>query len=187
MIVLLWVMSVVLCEKDLYKVLGVKRSASQNEIKRAYRKLTVKYHPDKNPGNKEAAAKFAEIAEANEVLSDAKKRRKYDMGGMDAVNKPEGHGNPFGDIFSSFFGGGDHDGEKRGQDLRLKIRVTLEDLYNGREIEFLYTRNVMCSNCRGSGADSHEDIKVCNQCQGKGVVIKEMQVGPGFVQRFQTQ
>lgn len=128
----------VLSDKDLYKVLGIKRNAQLNEIKKAYRQLTIKYHPDKNKGDPNASQKFAEINEAYEVLSDPKKRRKYDRGGMEAVNRPEQEGgfDPFGDIFSMFGGGGhQHGGERRDADLKVKLRVTLEDLYKGREIE----------------------------------------------------
>ena len=125
-----------LCEKDLYKVLGVKRNAQTNEIKKAYRSLTIKYHPDKNKGDPEASNKFAEINEAYEILNDPKKRRKYDRGGIEAANRQEQEGgfDPFGDMFGGMFGGG-HGGEKRDSDLRVKLRVTLEDLYKGREVE----------------------------------------------------
>jgi DnaJ-related protein SCJ1 len=122
-------------EKDLYKVLGVKRSASQDEIKKKYRELTRKYHPDKNRNDPNASQKFTEVAEAYEVLSDEKKRRKYDRGGMDAVNNQQNEGNfdPF-DVFS-MFNGGHRGGERRDKDIRVKLRVTLKDLYIGREYE----------------------------------------------------
>lgn len=124
----------VLCDKDLYKVLGLPRNASQNDIKKKYRELTKKYHPDKNKGSKEASAKFAEVAEAYEILSDPSKRRKYDRGGMDAVNNENQPGNfdPF-DIFGMFGGGGRR--ENRDPDLRIKIRASLKDLYLGKEHE----------------------------------------------------
>jgi len=126
----------ILCDKDLYKVLEIPRSASQNDIKKKYRELTRKYHPDRNQGNKKASQKFTEVAEAYEILSDAKKRRLYDRGGMDAV-KNDGQMqesfDPF-DMFGGMFGGGQK-GERRDHDLRLKIRVTLKDLYIGKEYE----------------------------------------------------
>ena len=127
----------IICEKDLYKTLEVERNASQNEIKKKYRELTKKYHPDKNQGNPETSSKFAEVAEAYEVLSDTKKRRKYDRGGMDAV-KNSNQGDSF-DPFSIFdmFGGGrrGESRENRDADTRIKIRVTLKDLYLGKEYE----------------------------------------------------
>jgi DnaJ-related protein SCJ1 len=130
----------ILCEKDLYKVLGIDRSASQNEIKKKYRELTKKYHPDKNQGNPEASAKFAEVAEAYEILNDQQKRRKYDRGGMDAIkNSHEGEGfDPF-DIFGGMFGGGQR-GERRDSDTRIKMKVSLKDLYLGKEYEVLFTK-----------------------------------------------
>jgi DnaJ-related protein SCJ1 len=138
---LLIIISNVICDKDLYKILEVQRNASANEIKRKYRELTKIHHPDKNKGNKEASAKFSEIAEAYEILSDPKKRRKYDRGGMEAVNNENQAQNfdPF-DIFGNFFGGGgQRGGEKRDNDLKVKIRASLKDLYLGREHEVKYS------------------------------------------------
>jgi len=179
----------ILCEKDLYKVLGVPRGATSNEIKHKYRQLSRKYHPDKNK-SPEAADMYKEINEAYEVLSDNKKRRLYDRGGMEAVNR-EGQmenagGDPF-DIFSDFFGHRGHhrQRENREPDLRIKLRVSLKDLYEGHEYEFTYTRNTMCPNCRGSGADSYEDVEVCDKCGGKGIIVETKRLGPGFIQQFQ--
>jgi DnaJ-related protein SCJ1 len=127
----------ILCDKDLYKIMGLPRNASQNDIKKKYRELTRLYHPDKNKGDKEASAKFAEVAEANEILSDPNKRRKYDRGGMQAVNNENQGGNfdPF-DIFGGMFGGqGGRRGENRDADLKIKIRASLKDLYIGKEYE----------------------------------------------------
>jgi len=129
----------ILSEKDLYKVLEVSRSASQSDIKKKYRELTRKYHPDRNQGSKEASDKFSEVAESYEVLSDPKKRRLYDRGGMDAVKNDgqmqEGGFDPF-DMFGGMFGGGgQRGGERRDQDLRIKLRVTLKDLYLGKEYD----------------------------------------------------
>lgn len=128
--------TLILCEKDLYKVLEIARSASQSDIKKKYRELTRKYHPDKNQGSKEASEKFSQVAEAYEVLSDPKKRRLYDRGGMDAVKNDgqmQEHVDPF-DMFGGIFGGGQR-GERRDHDLRIKLRVSLKDLYLGKELE----------------------------------------------------
>lgn len=137
---LLWVLTInidILCaDKDLYKVLNLPRNASQNEIKKRYREYTKLYHPDKNQQNKkEATDKFAEVAEAYEILSDEKKRRKYDRGGMDAVNVQ--NQNQGFDPFNVFgmFGGQKQGGEKREDDVRIKLRTSLKDLYLGREYE----------------------------------------------------
>jgi len=133
---LIFLIQLIQCDKDLYKVLELQRNASQNDIKRKYREMTRKYHPDKNQGNRQASAKFAEVAEAYEILSDPKKRRKYDRGGMDAVNnenQQQGF-DPF-DVFGMFNGGHGQRGENRDNDVRIKIRASLKDLYLGREYE----------------------------------------------------
>ena len=180
------------CEKDLYKILGVKRDATANDIKHKYRQLSKIYHPDKNK-SKEAEEKYKEINEAYEVLHDNKKRRLYDRGGMDAVNRAqqgdEGGMDPF-DIFSQFFGGGGggkRRRENRSDDVRVKVRTTLKDLYMGKEYEFTYTRTAMCPHCRGSGADSYEDVETCNKCNGQGVIMETKRIGPGFIQQFQRE
>jgi len=133
---LIFIINKILCEKDLYKILSLPRNASTGDIKKKYRELSKIYHPDKNQGNKDASTKFAEVAEAYEILSDPKKRRKYDRGGMDAVNSENQPQNfdPF-DVFGNFFDGGGRKGEQRDNDLRVKIRVSLKDLYLGKEYE----------------------------------------------------
>lgn len=176
-------------EKDLYKILGVKRDATANEIKHKYRQLSRKYHPDKNK-SKDASAKYVDINEAYEVLSDNKKRRLYDRGGLDLVNKnsqmDQQGGDPF-DIFGSFFGGGQRrQRDNRDEDIRIKVRATLNDLYLGKEFEFIYTRNTICPHCRGSGANSTEDVTTCDKCKGQGMIIERKQIGPGFIQQFQS-
>ena len=185
-ILFLSILKTFISEKDLYKILGVKRDATQNEIKHKYRQLSRQYHPDKNR-SPEAADKYKEINEAYEILSDNKKRRLYDRGGMEAVNRDgqmEGH-DPF-DIFDIFTGGRHRRQDRnRGEDLRVKVRASLKDLYIGREYEFTYTRNAMCPHCRGSGADSYEDVEKCDQCDGKGVYMETKRLGPGFIQQIQ--
>ena len=128
--------NLILCDKDLYKVLEISRSASQNDLKKKYRELTRKYHPDKNKGSKEAVDKFTEVAEAYEILSDAKKRRMYDRGGMDAVKNNGAMEQQFDqfDMFGGMFGG-QRGGERRDHDLKIKIRASLKDLYLGKEFE----------------------------------------------------
>jgi DnaJ-related protein SCJ1 len=129
----------ILCEKDLYKVFEIQRSASQIDIKKKYRELTRKFHPDRNQGNKEASEKFSEVAEAYEILSDPRKRRLYDRGGMDAVKNEGQMQESFdpSDMFGGMFGGGQR-GERRDNDLKIKLRVTLKDLYLGKEYEVIF-------------------------------------------------
>ena len=136
-------LQIILCEKDLYKVLEVKRSASQSEIKKKYREMTRKHHPDRNQDNKEKAKeKFAEIAEAYEILFDAKKRRLYDRGGMEAVKEDskmqeQGGFDPF-DMFGGGFGGQQQHQQRRDKDLKIRIRCTLKDLYLGKEFDVIF-------------------------------------------------
>jgi DnaJ-related protein SCJ1 len=135
----------VVCEKDLYKIMEVQRSASQNEIKKKYRELTKLYHPDKNRGDANASDKFAAVAEAYEILSDPKKRRLYDRGGMKAVaNEDQGDGgfDPF-DVFGMFGGRGQRGRERREDDLKIKLRVSLKDLYLGKEFEVFFIHNML--------------------------------------------
>eukprot|EP00164_Ancoracysta_twista_P006439 GFYU01008962.1.p1 GENE.GFYU01008962.1~~GFYU01008962.1.p1 ORF type:complete len:369 (-),score=105.31 GFYU01008962.1:200-1306(-) len=185
---------VVVAGADYYKTLGVDRNADESTIKRAYRKLSLKHHPDKNPGNEAAKQKFVEVAAAYEVLSDAEKRRIYDRHGEEGLKQHQqgggGGGDPF-DIFSQFgFGGGGRRGrsaEKRGPDVEVPLEVTLEDLYIGREIPALYRKQMVCSHCRGSGADNPDDVKKCPSCKGQGIKITTHHMGPGFVQQVQSQ
>lgn len=123
-------------ETDLYKIMGVKRNASQNEIKKKYRELSKKYHPDRNKGDAAATQLYTDLGEAYEILSDAKKRRKYDRGGMAAVKEEDHEHNPF-DIFG-MFGGGGRKGQRKDEDLRVNLRASLKDLYIGKEFEVKY-------------------------------------------------
>lgn len=171
-------------EKDLYKVLEITKRATKEEIKKAYRTLTRKYHPDRNPEYKE---KYTEINEAYEILSDQKKRRVYDTRGYQAAKSADSQGdNDDVDLISSFFGGGGRRMNKN-EDTRIKLKVSLKDLYNGKELSFKYTRNIICPHCRGTGADSDDDIKVCEKCQGQGVILERQQIAPGYIQQFQRQ
>lgn len=173
--------------RDFYKILGISKNATPKDIKKAYRKLSIKYHPDKNP-DPEAKEKYKEINEANEILSDPDKRRVYDRSGEEGIKQMAqqgGGGDPF-DPFSMFFGHRQQ-GEAQGPDINLLLRVTLNDVYIGKEIEIVYTKQAICPHCRGNGADSHEDLEQCDACGGTGMIIKKKQIAPGFVQQFQQQ
>ena len=178
-------------KRDYYEVLGVDRNASADEIKKAYRKLAIKYHPDKNPGDKEAEEKFKEAAEAYSILSDADKKAKYDQFGHAGVEGagPDfsgGFGNlndilndffngAFGGGFGSGFGGGFGGGRRqerlyKGRDIRVRARLTLEEIATGVEKEISIEKNVPCPDCGGRGAKNSSDIKICPACNGSGQV-----------------
>ena len=180
-------------KRDYYEVLGVQKGASAEEIKKAYRKLAVKYHPDKNPGNKEAEEKFKEAAEAYSVLSDADKKARYDQFGHAGVEGagPDfsgGFGNlndilndlfggAFGGGFGGFggFGGGFGGGQRqqrvhRGRDIRVRVKLTLEEIAKGVEKEISIEKSVPCPECGGRGAKNSSDIKTCPACNGSGQV-----------------
>lgn len=158
--------------KDYYKILGVDNNASKDEIKKAYRKLSMKYHPDRQGGKseaeqKEAEEKFKEIAEAYSVLSDPKKKQEWEMEGQSASFS----GNPF-DIFSSMFGAE----TQKGQSLRIVVNVTVFEAFKGTEKTIKYKRQVYCTRCGGKGAVSESDIKICTSCKGSGRTYKK--IGP---------
>ena len=181
-----------MAKRDYYEVLGVQKGASADEIKKAYRKLAVKYHPDKNPGNKEAEEKFKEAAEAYSVLSDADKKARYDQFGHAGVDGagPDfsgGFGNLndilndlFGGGFGGFsgfggFGGGFGGGQRqqrvhRGRDIRVRVKLTLEEIAHGVEKEISIEKSVPCPDCGGRGAKNSSDIKTCPACNGTGQV-----------------
>ena len=182
-----------MAKRDYYEVLGVDKSASADEIKKAYRKMAIKYHPDKNPGDKEAEEKFKEAAEAYSVLSDADKKAKYDQFGHAGVDGagPDfsgGFGNlndilndlfggAFGGGFGGFsgFGGGFGGGRPqqkvyRGRDIRVRVKLTLEEIAKGVEKEISIEKNVPCKECGGKGAKSNADIQTCPACKGTGQV-----------------
>lgn len=193
-----------MAKRDYYEVLGVAKSAEEQEIKKAYRKIAMKYHPDRNPGDQDAEEKFKEAAEAYEVLSDGDKRARYDRFGHAGVN---GHGGfsggegmtmedifqQFGDVFGggafgSFFGGGGYGGTSRsrgtrGSNLRIKVSLSLEEIATGVTKKIKVKKQVKCSVCHGSGAKSSGDISTCNTCGGSGVV---RQVRSTFLGQMQT-
>jgi molecular chaperone DnaJ len=170
-----------LSKRDYYEVLEVNRNASETEIKKAYRRLALKYHPDKNPGDKAAEEGFKEISEAYAVLSDSQKRVAYDQFGHAGVNGGGfssggfGGGSPFDDIFSDIFGdifgGGTRRGRGRsGDDLRYNLTISFEEAAFGVEKSVQIPRHVVCDNCDGSGARPGTRPKVCPTCQGAGQV-----------------
>ncbi|KAK8575638.1 hypothetical protein V6N13_033125 [Hibiscus sabdariffa] len=174
-----------------YEILGVSKNASQDDLKKAYRKAAIKNHPDKG-GDPE---KFKELAQAYEVLSDPEKREIYDQYGEDALKEGMGGGggghDPF-DIFQSFFGGSPFGGggssrgrrQRRGEDVVHPLKVSLEDLYNGTSKKLSLSRNVICSKCKGKGSKSGASTK-CSGCQGSGMKVSIRQIGPGMIQQMQ--
>ncbi len=187
-------------KRDYYEVLGVDKSASEDEIKKAYRKIAIKYHPDRNPGNKEAEEKFKEAAEAYDVLHDPQKRQQYDQFGFNGPGAGFG-GSGFGtsmnmdDIFSMFgdifggragfggFGGGNHaPAQHRGNDLRLKVRLTLEEISTGVTKKFKVKKDISCSHCNGSGAEKGSGMETCQTCHGSGYITHTTQSIFGMMQ-----
>ena len=199
-----------MAKRDYYEVLEVPKTATADEIKKAYRKKAIQYHPDKNPGNKEAEEKFKESAEAYSVLSDPDKRAKYDQFGFDGLNGASGFGGGSGfggagmsmdDIFSMFgdiFGGGGFGGfrgfggsrtrsrsgerKSRGSDLRVKVALTLEEINTGVTKKFKLKKLVPCQYCKGTGAKDGSAAETCPDCHGSGVVMRTQQSFFGMVQ-----
>ena len=187
-------------KRDYYEVLGVSRQASDSEIKSAYRKLAKKYHPDINPGDKEAEVKFKEASEAYAVLSDADKKRQYDQFGHAAFEGGAGGGgfdfsgmdmgDIFGDIFGDFFGGGrsraQSNGPMKGQNVRTTVRITFEEACFGIDKEIDITLKEECSNCHGAGAKPGTSPETCSKCGGKGQVVFTQQSLFGVVRNVQS-
>lgn len=167
-------------KKDYYELLGVSRNASEEEIKKAYRKLALQYHPDRNPGDKQSEEMFKEVSEAYQILSDAEKRAKYDQYGHAAF----GDGGPFaggfdftagfedvfGDIFGEFFGGGARRGRGRGDDLRYNLTLKFEEAVSGTEKKIKIPRHGPCETCHGNGAKAGTAPQTCPTCRGLGQV-----------------
>ena len=176
-------------KRDYYEVLGVSKGASEDEIKKAYKKLARKYHPDMNPGDKEAEEKFKEVNEANEVLSDPEKKARYDQFGFAGVDPSYGAGaggaggygggfdfGDLGDIFGSFFGGGfgggqtRRNGPQRGESIRASVSVTFTEAAFGCEKEVSIERSEQCTTCKGSGCAPGTTPEICPDCHGSGMV-----------------
>lgn len=175
-------------KRDYYEILGIEKTATSDEIKSSYRKLAMKYHPDRNPGDKSAEEKFKELAEAYEVLSDPQKRNQYDRFGHEGLNSTGYHGfgdindifSRFGDIFGfgggifdEFFGGGRGSRRQRqqgiqGNDVKEKVRLTLEEIADGTEKTVNFTRFKSCNKCNGTGAKSSSAYVTCSYCSGTG-------------------
>ncbi len=195
-------------KRDYYDILGVSKSASADDIKKAYRKLAIKYHPDKNPDDKEAEEKFKEAAEAYEVLSNPEKRQRYDQFGHAGAQGGFGGGyggggmnmedifSQFGDIFGggspfdSFFGGGSSRGGgrrvQRGSNLRIKVKLTLEEIAHGVEKKIKVNKQVVCNTCHGSGAKDKNSVQTCKTCGGSGSVRRVTNTILGQMQTTST-
>ena len=178
-----------MAKADYYTLLGVSRDASDQELKRAYKKLAMKYHPDRNQGDKDAEKKFKEVSEAYEVLSDQSKRQAYDQFGHDGLDQRFGQGGGFqggsfndifGDVFGDIFGGGSRSQNRarRGSDLEYRIEISLEDAIKGKEIKISVPRRVSCKSCNGNGSKNGTALKTCNHCNGQG----QVRVSQGFFQ-----
>lgn len=179
-----------MAKRDYYEVLGISKSASVDEIKKAYRKKAIQYHPDKNPGNKESEEKFKEAAEAYEILSNSEKRQRYDQfghAGMRGASGFSGGGMSMDDIFSMFgdvfggFGGGfggfgssrSHGRRvSRGSDLRVKVTLNLQEIANGVEKKLKVKKYIPCTHCHGSGAQGGSSFSTCSTCRGSGNVTR---------------
>jgi len=180
-----------MAKRDFYQILGIEKTASSEEIKKAYRKMALQHHPDRNPGNKEAEEKFKEAAEAYEVLSDPNKRQRYDQFGHEGMRGTDFHPftdvndifSTFGDIFGGGFGGGIFDemfggqtrqrrktGNAPGSDLKIRLRLTLEEMATGVEKKLKVKKWKVCETCRGSGARGGHSTITCPVCNGAGEI-----------------
>jgi molecular chaperone DnaJ len=183
-----------MAQRDYYEILGVAKDADQDTIKKAYRKLAMQFHPDKNPGNKEAEEKFKEAAGAYEILSDPQKRGAYDRYGHQAFSGGRGGGggfqdvddifSHFGDIFGDLFGGAGMGGgggrqrrsrneSRRGSDLRYVTEISLKDVLTGVEKEIEFDTDESCKECKGSGAEKGSQVDTCHTCHGSGQVVRQ--------------
>jgi len=186
-------------ETKFYDLLGVKPDATEQEIKKAYKKMALKCHPDHNPNNPDAADKFKEITAAYEVLSDADKREMYNQYGEEGLKGGMGSGaSPF-DIFESIFGmggmggfpfggggGGRRAAPKKSEDVIKPLPVTLEELYNSKSSKMAINKKIICLKCDGKGVKKGAASKKCDSCKGQGIKMVVRQIGPGMIQQMQT-
>ena len=192
-----------MAKKDYYEILGVARGADESEIKKAYRKMAMKYHPDKNPGDKQAEDKFKEAAEAYDVLSNADKKARYDQFGHAGMGAGAAGGgfsggmnmddifSQFSDIFGGFGGGGQRGGggkrrTTRGSNLRIKVKLTLEEILKGVEKKIKDNKYLHCQSCQGSGAQGGSAFHTCSTCRGSGQVTQVVNTILGQMQTAST-
>ncbi len=198
-------------KRDFYEILGVSKTASADEIKKAYRKKALEFHPDRNPNNKPAEEKFKEAAEAYEILGDATKKQRYDHYGHAGVGSAAGGGGfgggghqgfdmndifeRFGDVFGgehpfeSFFGGSSRTRGRRvsrGSNLRIKVKLTLEEIATGVEKKIKVSKYISCDKCSGSGAKHGSGFSTCSTCKGSGQVMRTQQTILGYMQTAST-
>jgi len=190
-------------KRDYYEILGVAKNASDEEIKKAYRKKAIQFHPDKNPGNKESEEHFKEAAEAYEVLSHNEKRQRYDQFGHAGVGSSANNGggfgggfggdfsmedifSQFGDIFGGHFGGSPRGNQRvsRGSNLRVKVKLNLQEIAKGAEKKIKVRKAVSCTHCNGTGAESGSSYTTCGTCRGTGAVTR---ITNTILGRMQTQ
>ncbi len=200
-----------MAKRDYYEVLGVQKNATDDEIKKAYRKIAIKYHPDRNPGNKEAEEKFKEAAEAYDVLHDSQKRQQYDQFGFNGPQGGFGSGfsggsmdmddifSMFGDIFGGHAGFGGFGGfgggrssrgaqrpQYRGNDLRLRVKLTLQEISTGVTKKFNVHKDITCTLCHGTGCENGTKPDTCPTCHGSGVTVKTVRTMLGTMQTQTT-
>ncbi len=190
-------------KRDYYEVLGVSKDADDATIKKGYRQMAKKYHPDMNPGDKEAEAKFKEVNEAYAVLSDPEKKQIYDQYGHDGLDPSSGAGGfgggfggfggvDLGDIFGSFFGGGSSGGSarrnapRRGEDITYRLSITFEEAAFGCTKELKYNRIEQCPECNGSGAEKGTEVENCSRCKGSGTITVQQRTMFGMMQSQKT-
>ncbi|KAF8842070.1 DnaJ-domain-containing protein [Paxillus ammoniavirescens] len=187
-------------ETELYELLGVPPSASETDIKKAYRKKAKEHHPVKNPNDPGAAQKFQEMAAAYEILNDPNTREVYDREGMNGFTGPGGRGGGMpadaADMFAQFFGGGatffDFAGgpgprKRKGEDTEIPYDVTLEDLYNGKSVKMNMEKEIICGSCSGSGTRGSAKAKECSHCEGKGWTFTQTQIAPSTYGTMRTK